>query len=148
MSRQPEWRLFKSLGDLGEIYEDQTGQYEPEVELWEAYETERGKTRFLVHRFSLERKSLYKGRIIPFGFHKRADLPHPIGQYEEWYSKDLGSVASSAGTTKARLARDLTSADPLRRFWAYYAIGGHYGFDNFDSDPLDLSEKEFEKRTA
>lgn len=148
MSRQPEWRVLKEMGDIGTIFEDATGQYEPEAEIWQEYETERGRTRFQVYRFSLERKSLYKGRIIPYGFHKRADLPHPIGQYEEWYSKYLGDVARSHGVTKAELARDLTSKDPLRRFWAYYSIGGHHGFDNLDSYPLDLSEKQLEDRIA
>lgn len=146
MSRQPEWRVLKELGDIGLIFEDATGQYEPEAEVWSEYETERGKTRFSVYRFDLPRVSFYKGMIIPYGFHKRTDLPHPIVMYAEWYSEDLSDAARSHGVTKAALVRDLVSKDPVRRFWAYYTIGGHWGFNNLDDYPLDLSEKELEER--
>lgn len=145
---QPNWKLYQSLGDRGNVYVDTTGVYEPEAEIWEEYENERGKTRFLVYRFTLERKSYYKGNIIPYGFHKRKDLPHPIGQYTEWYSKDLDRVARSSGTTRTDLVRALTSKDPMDRLWAYECIAGHHGYDNLDSDPLDLSEKELEERAS
>lgn len=144
---QPHWKMKHSLGDRGMIYEDTTGVYPPEAELWEEYEDERGKTRWLVYRFSLEQKSFYKGHVNPYDFHKRKDLPHPIGQYAEWYDKDLASVARSAGTTKTALIRGLTSKNIMDRFWAYESIAGYHGLDNFDSYPLNLSEKEFEKRT-
>lgn len=143
---QPNWKLLNSLGDRGNVYVDTTGVYDPEAEIWEDYEDERGKLRFLVYRFSLERKSYYKGNVIPFDFHKRHDLPHPIGSYTEWFSKDLAKVASSAGTTRTALVRALTSDKPMDRLWAYESIAGYHGYENLDSDPLNLSEKEFEKR--
>lgn len=138
---QPIWKKYKSLGDVGVIYRDTTGVYAPEAEVWQEYE-DGGKTRFQVYRFSLDRLSLHRGKPVPYGFHKCVDLPHPIEQYEEWFSKDLDDIARSSGTTKAALARDLCSRDPLRRFWAYHAIGSHHGWENFDQYPLDISEDE------
>lgn len=142
---QPHWKLYKSLGDIGNIYSDTTGAYPPEAEIWQEYDSD-GQTRFQVYRFPLEQKSLHKGKIIPHGFHKRTDLPHPIDSYEEWFSKDLDQVARSCSTTKAVLAHALCGANVLKRFNAYYDIGSYHGFDNFDSYPLDLSEKELDKR--
>jgi hypothetical protein len=142
---QPHWKLYKSLGDMGNIFTDTTGVYPPEAELWQEYDDD-GKTMFQVYRFPLEQHSLYKGMIIPHGFHKRTDLLHPIASYEEWFSDDLKSVASSAGTTVAKLAKGLCGRNIMDRFNAYYDIGGHDGFDNFDSYPLTMTEKELEKR--
>ena len=145
---QPEYEVFKELGDIGIILRDKTGQYEEVAEVWQEYEGRRGRTRWLVYRYDLERKSIYRGKIIPYGFHKMEDLPHPIGGYEEWFSKYLPGIASAVGRSVGSLARDLTSADPERRFWAYYDIGNVEGFDNLDSYPLDLSEREFEERVG
>ena len=65
-------------------------------------------------------------------------------KYPEWFVKHLSDVASSAGTTVRELRADLSSKDPSRRARAYEDIGGHFGFDNFDSYPLVMGYKEFE----
>lgn len=96
----------------------------------------------------LERKSLWKGHVVPLGFHKRKDLPYSMKSYVEWYDKDLESIAKTVGSSVGRIKRDLTSHDPLRRFHAYYDIGSYWGFDNFDSSPLDMSERALEKRIS
>lgn len=130
---QPHWKLYKPLGDIGNIYTDTTGVYAPEAEIWQEYDSD-GKTRFQVYRFSLDKLFVKKGKIVNEHGH------------EEWFSDRLSDVASSAGTTVARLAKALAGRDIGKRFSAYYDIGGHYGFDNLDSYPLDLSELELEKR--
>lgn len=135
-------KLYKGMGDIGNIYKD-GDEYTAEVA--QEYDDDR-KVRFQVYRFPLEQMSLYKGMIIPHNFHKRSDLPHPIGQYKEWFSDDLKSVADSQGVSVAKLAKGLCGRNVVDRFWAYHCIGSHHGFDNLDSYPLDLSEKEWEKR--
>ena len=133
---------YKSVGDIGNIYKD-GDVYTAEV--YQEYDDD-GKTMFQVYRFPLEQKSLYKGKIIPYGFHKQSDLPHAIGQYTEWYSDDLASVASSTGTTAAKLAKALCSTNVMDRFHAYYDIGSYHGFENLDSYPLTMTEMELERR--
>jgi hypothetical protein len=178
---QPEWEVFRSLGDRGIVLVDKTGIYGPEAEIWETYECERGcsredhkhaeakakaeademwdesRNRTLVFRFEIERFSLYREEIdadsyayremlIPFGFDKRTDLPHPISSYKQWFSDDLASVASSAGTTREELVEGLCSEDIMARLWALECIAGHHGYENFDGYPLDLSVEEMARR--
>lgn len=128
-----------------------TGE-EVSAEACGAFEPETNRTRFQVYRFGLDRFSMHKElfdedwKIIPYGFHLRTDLPYPVESYEQWFSKDLDGIADSVSTTRQELAEALCSADPLDRFWAYDAIGGVHGFENFDDYPLDLSERELKAR--
>ena len=134
-------KLYKAMGDIGNIYKD-GDRYQGEV--FQEYDDD-GKTMFQVYRFDLDRLSLHKGMLMPYGFHKRGDLPHATHQYEEWFSKDLGSIAQTSGSTKGKLAKAFCSADPVKRFWAYYEVGSHHGFDNLDSSPLTMTELELKK---
>jgi NAD(P)-dependent dehydrogenase (short-subunit alcohol dehydrogenase family) len=121
-------------------------------EMWDE-----SRNRTLVFRFEIERFSLYREEIdadsyayremlIPFGFDKRTDLPHPISSYKQWFSDDLASVASSAGTTREELVEGLCSEDIMARLWALECIAGHHGYENFDGYPLDLSVEEMARR--
>ena len=130
MSQQ---KLYKGMGDIGNIFV-RDGEYEAEV--YQDYEDDGGRTRIQVYRFNLDRLTV-----------KNRKLVNQYG-HEEWFSdkKTLTEVAHSAGRSVAALAKAFCSSKPEVRFWAYHDVGGHWGFDNFDSYPLTLTEKELEKR--
>jgi len=143
--RDPRYRtIFQS--DYSWLEEDDKGDAYLEI----AQEDEDGK-KFYVYRFDLEQlerlkvggKVLYVLKSIADSYRK-GKLPYPVETYREWYLRDLKSVASSADTTVRDLLDDLCSDDPRERSRAYEDIGGHYGFDNFDSYPLVMGYKEFE----
>lgn len=123
-------RFYKGMGDVGNIYVDD-GQYEAEI--FQEYDDD-GRTMFQVYRYPLDKCVLRKGKILSSGGH------------EEWFSDDLKSIAQTSGTSVTKLAKALCGRNPVARFWAYYDIGSHHGFDNLDSYPLTLTEKELEKR--
>jgi len=144
---QPEWKLLWA-SDYNAVLEDATGVYAPEMELAQEYERD-DETRFVVFRFDLPRLKREKdeeGNEYIVSEKWSEDWPHSLSQYEEWFIKDLASVASSAGSTKEELIEALTSAEVGDRARAYEDIGGHHGFMNFDGYPLDLSEEELEER--
>lgn len=130
---QPHWKLYKSVGDIGNIYTDTTGVYAPEAEVFQEYDDD-GKVMFQVYRVPLEKFNLRKGKIVD-----------KYGN-DEWFSDDLASVAQSSGTSVAKLAKGLCGNNIMARFAAYYDIAGHHGWDNFDSYPRTMTEKELEKR--
>lgn len=123
-------RLYKGMGDIGNIYVDD-GEYSAEVA--QEYDDD-GRVMFQLYRFPLDKCVLRKGKILD------------AHGNEEWFSDDLKSIAQSSSMSVAKLAKALCGRNPVARFWAYYDIGGHFGFDNLDSYPLNLSEKEWEKR--
>jgi hypothetical protein len=151
---QEEWKtLYQTDREWLRIKKDGT---EPTIEIadeLEAYEDEEGyeQHKFLLFRFDIERFKLVrdpedfsKVYLVPEGYD--ASWPHPLSSYEEWFAKDLESVASSAGVDALELAQDFCSPDPKVRAGAYNAVGGHHGFANFDSEPLEINEPELNKR--
>jgi hypothetical protein len=67
-------------------------------------------------------------------------------QWQEWFVKNLNSVARSCGLTIVWLVTALCSDDPAQLAGAYSAIGGYYGFGEFDQYPLQMSEEELGER--
>jgi hypothetical protein len=59
---------------------------------------------------------------------------------------DLKDVASTHGQDPKELAAAFASTNPMQRAWAYEAWAGHYGWNNFDSDPLQLTCAEMNER--
>jgi hypothetical protein len=144
---QPIWKRLWST-DYSQVFEDETGAYEPEMEIAQEYETPKGRTKFMVYRFSLDKLKLVpegnKAYLVPGRYDE--SWPHPLKSYEEWFAKDLKSVARSIGGDEMDLAKAFTSDDVQDRASAYEPVGGYHGFDNLDSDPRDLTEKELNKR--
>jgi hypothetical protein len=149
-TNQPTWELIANLGDVNPIeyggyfvYRDTTGVYPEEAELLSSPDSDGGT--WTVHRFSVDRLERVdiNGRtlLVPFGFPKRTDLPHPIDQYEEWFSEDLERVASYIGQPLEELRGDLCSEDACKRAFAYRAIGEYHGLDNLDSYPLAFADR-------
>lgn len=111
-----------------------------EAEFWP--EPEGGK--YTVYRVGLDRLKKAGDHLVPFEY--GADWPHPVERYDEWFHQGLDDVASFVGSTRAELEADFSSADPVKRAWAYRAVADYHGWDNFDSYPLELTREEMEKR--
>lgn len=82
--------------------------------------------------------------LVPFRYED--SWPHPLSAYEEWFTKDLASVASFAGTKEEELRADLVSFNPMTRAYAMETLAGYFGWHEFDSDPLLLSHREIQER--
>ena len=136
---QPKWKALYTT-DSERVLVDETGKYAPEMEV--AQETH--DDIFHVFRFSLDRLKAVKGYLVPGKY--RADWPHPLSHYEEWFTKSLASVARSAGSTEANLRTALCSVNVKKRAQAYRVIGGYHGFMEFDQRPLTLSSSELDER--
>ncbi len=155
MSTQPEWKLLYST-DYSALYVDLTGVHDPELMIADTVddvdEDDIDATHAVVYRFTLWRCCVITeenddGTTTSFlceqNQERAAELPHPLSSYRPWYERHLKSVADSIGSTVAELRADLCSDDPKVIASAYEAIGGHSGFDNFDSSPEEWTASEF-----
>lgn len=140
---QPKWKTIES-SDYHRILKDETGNYIEEMEIADEY----GDGKFIVYRIVLDKLKLVKSEdktyLVPEGYDK--SYPHPVSEYVEWFDKDLGDIARSSGTSKRELIDALTSSSAKDRAMAYEAIGRYNGFENFDSDPLIITEEQLNKR--
>jgi len=144
---QPIWAFLRNLSQEDPleqggyfIYVDETGAYPEEMERLVPM-IDRG---FLVYRTPLDRLKMVDGYLVPLRY--RPEWPHPVERYDEWFHEKMDEVAHSIGSTKEELETDFTSPDPIRRAWAYQAVGDHFGWENFDSYPLRLTKAEVKKR--
>lgn len=144
---QPQWKMIAG-SDRHAIFEDQTGVYEPEMEVAEEIGEKDGEPQFQVHRFILERQKIVEKDgthyLVPMSY--KPDYPHPIDDYEEWFVENLEEVASSSGASLDEITKALCSADPKMRALVYDSIGGHWGYDNLDTDPIIISESQLNER--
>ena len=147
---QPKWKTVYNT-DYSRLLEDTTGVYPAELEIAQEYEDE-GKTKFQFYRFPLEQQKLVadeeevgKFFLVPKNYDKKT-YPHDISQYEEWFVKDLKSVARSCGMELEELVDLLCSDIPAKRANAYECIGGHHGYDNFECYPQTLTEGQLNKK--
>lgn len=145
---QPKWKLLWST-DYSAVFVDETGVYEPEMEIAQEYER-KGKPRFQLYRFPLDKQKAVRrnGRVYIVPAKWDETWSHPIHQYEEWFIADLADVASFIDGTEDDLIEGLISDDVNDRAAAYESIGGYHGFDNLDQYPHDLSEREFDRRKS
>lgn len=157
-TKQPTWKLVCNMGDVSIaeyggflVYEDETGVYPPEVELYEANDNETGGT---MYRFILERprfktlteegKRQLRGKGI-----KDANQQHKMWYWHnEWYVSKLAEVASFVGMTKFQLLRMLLGKDTTQRAIAYQILVSYFGPHEFDSYPVTLTENQAKQRYA
>ena len=149
MTNQPQWKFLTNLGDVNPldyggyfIFVDETGVYAPEGEVYDPDDHK-------AWRFSLDQCHLYEGRLILKSlFDQAATLPRPLSDYGEWFGTSyiLCSVAGAIGRTVEELQRLFCSDDILERADAYHELGMVFGFENLDTDPLDLPEEEAQER--
>lgn len=160
---QPEWKLVYAT-DYSALYTDTTGVYPPELAIAQTHD-DHDEDNFdsiaaTVYRFPLERcwqvtehdesdgsmrtylTDMNPERAVKTGDPFK-DLPYPLSHYRPWFEKHLKSVADSVGSPVEDLIAGLCSDDPATLAMVYEAIGGHSGYDNFDSEPYELTEQEF-----
>lgn len=149
-TNQPKWRLIANLGDRHPIayggafvYRDLTHVYTEECEYFDAPPD--NVDIWTVYRFTLDRCEQItlgtKYLLVPFGFPQRTDLPHDILNYVQWFSDSIESIADNQGIKADELRADFCSADPIKRAFAYLAVGQYEGFDNLDSYPLTFKKQ-------
>lgn len=146
---QPKWKTVMST-DSSRILVDETGVYPAELEIADEVFDAPTKERFIVFRVVMDRLQLIRDDEDPLKFYLvggsyKPDWGPP-SKYEEWFVNDLKDVAQTCGTTVEEMVEELTSDDPVQRSIAYENIGRHHGFENFDSDPLRMSEAKLNKR--
>jgi hypothetical protein len=147
---QPKWKTVYTT-DESRLRVDTTGVYPPELELADEIFDAPAKERFEVFTIQLERQKLVRDDEDPMKFYLvpakyEKDWPHPVSSYEEWFVKDLPSVAESAGMDIEELVKLLTSDEPKDLAYGYETIAGHWGKHEFDQYPIRLSEKQLNKR--
>jgi hypothetical protein len=144
---QPVWRRVYATDDR-QLFVDETGVYAPELEVAQEIDDEPAAERFEVFRFSLDRLKVVTvdGASYLVSDKYAPDWPHPVASYVEWFAKHLPSVAATVGSTESDLISALTCEDPGTRAEAYEAICSHFGYHEFDSYPLTLSEDELNAR--
>ena len=126
------------------------GDDEAEVEKAQCGENEAGKQVCQLFRFTPERLKRVKdpesGKqyLVPKAW--TPEWPHPLHEYEEWFVKHLDQVASYVDSSRRELENALTSEDPVERARVYEDIGSHLGFNNLDSYPTEMTEKQLERR--
>jgi hypothetical protein len=164
--RQPIWKCVGHIGDIdpiahggGFVYADDADIYPPEMtyfepasdENWERYGR---NAQVTVYRLVLDpprfKTLTEKGKGLYFS---SEELPASERNdtwywYNEWYVKDLPGIAESVGSSTFSLLRGLMSKNPLHRAFVYGELIGHFGPHEFDSYPLQMTEKEAYKRYA
>lgn len=128
---QPDWKCIGHIGDVdpiayggGFVYIDRAGVYPPKVTWFEPapdedwHETE-SETPVTVYRFILE--------------------PTPSDQW--WFDK-LGEVAKCCGQSKGDYLMDLASDNPMKHALVYWDMIGYFGIHEFDSYPVEMTERE------
>ena len=120
------------------------------------YEDDEGFTqgKFQIYRFDIEKWKLVsdpsdplRAYLVPESYDPKS-WPHPLSDYEAWFAQrdNLQSVAQSAGYGAVELAEAFTSNDPRIRTEAYQAVAGHFGYAEFDDDPLEATEPVLDAR--
>lgn len=153
MTKQPIWKQVVQLGDVNPldygglfVYVDETGVYPPEMERVQSADvSEDGDiTEWETRRVVLENLKLVTDDIGVYLVTARFDVDcyaRPIAPYDEWFHKDLASVASYVDSTVEEMRANLTSDDPVSRATAWRAIGDYHGWDNLDAYPNKWTER-------
>jgi hypothetical protein len=150
MTNQPDWKCIAQIGDNNPleygghwILQDNTQVYDEESEIL-LVDDDGQKTTYTVYRYSLDKLKLVNGYIVPAKYN--VSWPHSLASYQEWFVKDIQSIAEFIGMTAYKLKKLLIANDPVCRAIAYEAIGQYLGYENLDSYPLILTENEVKER--
>lgn len=134
---QPEFKCRYQLWDADPleyggywIFEDTTGVYDPEGEL---YDPESG----MAWRFSLDPCTYIEGVLSDNEFHPNRPA---------WFADKIDALASFIGYPAHVLIGWFVSTDIIRRAQAWRVVGDYFGFDNLDGYPLELTRKEAAER--
>ena len=139
MTRLPNWKLIQNLGDVNFVdyggtlvYEDANKEYPAEAEV--VSPDDKGCT---VYRFALDRCTFINGVLSDNKYHP---------EYPAWFADHLKDVCETHDADLEETIQNLCSEDPVTRATAYQMVGESHGWENFDSYPLILDEKEVKAR--
>lgn len=149
--------IIANLGDANFIQyggrlvfsDDSDTQRDPWMEvIEEPPEDDEEEEIWTIYRFDLERFQIVEDGNHLYLVSKNWDKswPHALSSYDEWFHRDLKSVAESMSIKLQELRSGFCSEDPLKRAMAWCTIGDYYGFHELDSYPLKLSKQEILKR--
>lgn len=134
------WECLGQLGDVNPldyggywVYRDTLGEYDDCVELLVLNEDAPRGQRYTIYRTDIPRCTSMNGFVSDNEFHPETPA---------WFGKpvDLRAIASCVGISVRKLIGGLCSADGLKRAMAYRAVGDYYGWENFDSYPIEASK--------
>ena len=160
MTEQPVWKYVANLGDATPkdhggkfLFQDETGTYPPELDVLVEPSFDNPRV-WLRYRFVLEPLRYLQQNDKGEWVSVSSDLDgvlndnpyHP--HMKVWFADNIKSIADSAGTTKSELIDQLTSDDIMERAWAYITVSDHYGYDEFDSYPIEMTELDVDKHLA
>lgn len=74
----------------------------------------------------------------------RVDIADDASTDLSWV--DWEGVARSIGSTESQLLKEARSKDLMARVYAYESAAGYYGWQTFDSRPLDITARELDGR--
>lgn len=141
---QPVWQLVAQLGDMNPteyggywIFEDTSGAYAPEGEILILDDEDSEESSGEVFRFIMENCTYQNGILSDNKFHP---------SHSVWFGDELDSLSSFYGQSSAELIEAFTSSDPIKRAFAWRAVGEYFGFYELDSYPLRLSRAEIVER--
>lgn len=96
-----------------------------------------GDNHIKIFRFEIRRCTFVDGVLSDNEYHPE----HPA-----WFAKHIESVEHCNGYEAGHLVEALCSEDLMARAQAYYDLLHFFGEEEFDSDPVLMSEKEAEHR--
>jgi hypothetical protein len=149
-TKQPRWKLIAQLGDVNPVeygglfvYVDTTGNYPPEAE--KLFSPDGDVKVWETRRFILEDlKFVQDGTdtyLVPARFDETGLWPYPASHYDEWFHKDLASVATYVDMRVDELEDAFVSPNPVIRARAWEALGDYHGWDNLDSYPVTYEKR-------
>lgn len=168
---QPKWKYVGTVGDINPVANcgalvlvDTTGVYDAEVEAYlpnwaEKFRDEDNKVvrdnngdpefEVYVYRFDVPRHVVHEGVVVEVREYERLAFRQSQGEtlYSPWRLDKLDSIGETTDRTREEMIADLCSDDPIRRADVFFNdICGYYGFEEFDSYPLLMTNTEAEAR--
>jgi hypothetical protein len=137
---QPVWKAIAQIGDRNPldhggqwVLHDETGVYPDEIECLQVPDEDNDKSPRTVIRFILEKCTFVDGILSDNKFHPE----HPA-----WF----GNLITEISSTPEAMIESLCSDDPVTRALAYVSMAEHFGFNEFDHCPIQLSKAECKNR--
>jgi hypothetical protein len=139
MTAQPSYFCIANLGDADPfayggafVCIDRRGIYDPILLIYDEDFKKRSEiTLERCHKIAND-----SGEFLGVGTNRF----HP--RHEEWFSKDLESVADFAGWEFDEFINLLTSQDVVKRASGYYTLVSYHGAHEFDHDPYVYENEE------
>lgn len=135
LERRLEREFEKNNPDLGEMACEQYVQAEIAKQF-------KSKLRWRVYRFMLEPCTYINGVLSDNKFHP---------DKAAWFADSIEEIARCSGQPDVRafisaMTGDSSESNLTAKAFAWIAIGEHFGFDNLDNYPLELTRAEVEER--